>query len=95
MHPESDPVAVGVGFDALRVSEGGAGGGGGVEICGVLGYYSASSGSVPTFRDNLSVPSSKFKKSKKKEVLDFLALLEEDTYRFSRNVCTEQPLDAE
>jgi hypothetical protein len=34
------------------------------EICALLGYYSASSGSyVPSFRDHLSVPSSRFKKS--------------------------------
>jgi hypothetical protein len=32
------------------------------QICGLLGYYLALSGSsVPTFRDNLSVPSSKIK----------------------------------
>jgi hypothetical protein len=37
------------------------------EICPHLGYYAALSGSsVPTFRDNLSVPYSKVKKSKKK-----------------------------
>jgi hypothetical protein len=36
------------------------------EICALLGYYAASSGnSVPTFRDNLSVPFSKNRKSKK------------------------------
>jgi len=32
------------------------------ENCALLGYYSASSGNFsPTFRDNLSVPSSVFK----------------------------------
>jgi hypothetical protein len=32
------------------------------ENCALLGYYAASSGnSLPTFRDNLSVPSSKVK----------------------------------
>jgi hypothetical protein len=37
------------------------------KICTLLGYYAASNGSfVPTFRDNLSVPSSRVKKSKKK-----------------------------
>jgi hypothetical protein len=37
------------------------------EICALLGYYAAlSGGSVPRFRDNLSVPSSRIKKSKKK-----------------------------
>jgi hypothetical protein len=36
------------------------------EICAVLGYYAALSGSsVPTFGDNLSVPSPSGKKSKK------------------------------
>jgi hypothetical protein len=36
------------------------------EICAILGYYTASCGSsVPTFRDNVSVPSSRVKKSKK------------------------------
>jgi hypothetical protein len=33
------------------------------EICALLGYYAALSGSsVPTFRDNLSVPYSRIKK---------------------------------
>jgi hypothetical protein len=40
------------------------------EICALLGYYPVSSGnSLPTFRDNLSVPSSRIKKSKKKAFL--------------------------
>jgi hypothetical protein len=35
------------------------------DICALMGYYAALSGScVPTFRGNLSVPSSRFKKSK-------------------------------
>jgi len=35
-------------------------------ICALLGYCLVGSGnSLPTFRDNLSVPSSRFKKSKK------------------------------
>jgi hypothetical protein len=34
------------------------------EICALLGYYAALSGSsVPMFRDNVSVPSSRVKKS--------------------------------
>ena len=34
------------------------------ENCALLGYYAVSSGnSLPTFRDNLSVPSSGFKNS--------------------------------
>jgi hypothetical protein len=36
------------------------------EICGLLGYNAASSDNpLPTFRDNVSVPSSRVKKSKK------------------------------
>jgi hypothetical protein len=36
-----------------------------VEICALLGYYAALSGrSVPTFRDNLSAPSLRCKKSR-------------------------------
>jgi hypothetical protein len=36
------------------------------EICNLLGYYAASNGNLsPTFRDNVSVPSSRVKKSKK------------------------------
>jgi hypothetical protein len=70
------------------------------EVCAFLGYYAALSGSsVPTFRDNLSVPSSRVKMFKKKGVLhpwrrkDFLAL-ENGTDRLSRNVGTELPLNA-
>ena len=38
------------------------------EICPLLGYYAAySCNSLLTFRDNLAVPSSKFKKPKKKD----------------------------
>jgi hypothetical protein len=69
------------------------------EICVLLEYYAALSGSsVPTFRDNLSVPSSRIKKSKTwiswpledgtdrlSRNLDFLTL-EDGTYRLSRNV---------
>jgi hypothetical protein len=37
------------------------------EICAPLGYYAASSGNpLPTFRDNISLPSSRIKKSNKK-----------------------------
>jgi hypothetical protein len=37
------------------------------EICALLGYYAAWSGNpLPMFRDNVSVPSSRGKKSKKK-----------------------------
>jgi hypothetical protein len=38
------------------------------EICALLGYYAALSGSsLPAFRDNLSIPPSRVKKSKKKK----------------------------
>jgi hypothetical protein len=54
------------------------------EICAPLAYYASMNGSsVPTFRENLSVPSSR----------DFLTF-EDGTYRLSRNVCTELPLNA-
>jgi hypothetical protein len=44
------------------------------EICASLGYCAAYGGnSLPTFRDNLTVPSSRVKKSKK----DFFALEDE------------------
>jgi hypothetical protein len=37
------------------------------EICTLLGYYAASNGNpLPTFRDNVSIPSSRVKESKKK-----------------------------
>jgi hypothetical protein len=36
------------------------------EICALLGYYTVySANSVPTFQDNLQVPSSRVRKSKK------------------------------
>jgi hypothetical protein len=42
------------------------------DICGRLGYYAALSGSsVPTFRDNLSVPFSKAQEVEKKAVVYF------------------------
>jgi hypothetical protein len=40
-----------------------------VDVICALGYYAASSGDpLPTFRDNVSVPSSRVKKSRKKRV---------------------------
>jgi hypothetical protein len=37
------------------------------EICALLGYYAASTGNpLPTFRDNVLVPTSRVKKSMKK-----------------------------
>jgi hypothetical protein len=57
------------------------------EICALLEYYAASSGyPLPTFRDNLSVPSSRV-------FLDFLTL-EDGTDRLYRNVGKLLPLDA-
>jgi len=50
------------------------------ENCALLRYYAASSGySLPTFRDNLSVPSSRF------------LTLEDGTGRVSLNVGKELP----
>jgi hypothetical protein len=58
------------------------------EICVLVRCYAAlSSSSVQTFRDNLSVPSSRVK------ALVFLTL-EEGTDRLSRNVCTELLLNS-
>jgi hypothetical protein len=57
------------------------------EICTLLGYYAASIGNpVATFRDNVSVPSSSVKKSKKKK--------KDGTDTLSRNVSTGLPFDA-
>jgi hypothetical protein len=57
------------------------------KTCALLGYNAALSGSpVPTFRDNLSVPSSRVKKSKK--------TLEDEIYTLSRNVATGPPFNA-
>jgi hypothetical protein len=43
------------------------------EICALLGYNAASSGiPLPTFRDNVSAPSSKVKKSRKSTLLELL-----------------------
>jgi hypothetical protein len=54
------------------------------EICALLGYNTASSGNpLPTFRDNVSVPSSRVKKSKKSV---YFLTLEDGTDTLSRNV---------
>ena len=74
----------------------------GSENCALLGYYAASSGNyLPTFRDNLSVPSSRAEYPKRKPVnLVYVGVyigiykgflfgyptLEEGTDRLSRNV---------
>jgi hypothetical protein len=61
--------------------------------CALLGYYAERSGNaLPTFPNNLSVPSSRVKKSGQ-EVLDFLAL-EDGTDTLSRNVGKALSLDA-
>jgi hypothetical protein len=45
------------------------------EICSLLGYYAASSGKLlPAFQGNVSFPSSRIKKSKKKKIQDYLTL---------------------
>jgi hypothetical protein len=65
------------------------------DICALLGYHAASSGSsVPTFRDNISIPSSRAKKSKKKVFLRGLLDPYDGTDRLSRNVGTDLPLYA-
>jgi hypothetical protein len=54
------------------------------ENCALLSYYTAINGnSLPTFRDNLSVSSSRVKK---------ILSLEDETYNLSRNVGKELPL---
>jgi hypothetical protein len=59
------------------------------EICTLLGYYAASCGNcLPTFRDNVLVPSSRVK-----SLLELLTL-EDDTDSSSRNVGTELSLYA-
>jgi hypothetical protein len=53
------------------------------EMCDFLGYYAASSGTfLPTFRDNVSVPSSR------------LFILGDGTDTLSRNVGKQLPDDA-
>jgi hypothetical protein len=64
------------------------------EICALLGYYAALCGGyVATFRDKLSVPSSKVKKSKKKKTLEDFLTPEYVTDMRSRNVGTELQLN--
>ena len=66
-----------------------------LEICALLGYYAALSGSsIPTFRDNLSVPYLRVKKSNKKAGT-FLGVLtlKDGNDMLSRNVGTEQLLN--
>jgi hypothetical protein len=62
------------------------------EICTLLGYYAASSGNpLPTFRENVTVPSAGVKKSKKRK--GFWSL-KDGTDKLSRNVGKGLPLDA-
>jgi hypothetical protein len=53
------------------------------EVCALVGYYTALSGNpLPTFRDNVSVPSSRVKKFF--FILDFF-ILEDGNDTLSRN----------
>jgi hypothetical protein len=62
--------------------------------CPLLGCYAASGcNPLPTFRDNVSVPPSKVKKSSEAGSLDFLTL-ENETDTLYWNVCKRLPLDA-
>jgi len=62
------------------------------DICTLMGDYSAKIGnSLRTFRDNLSVPSSRVNKSL---FLGFLPL-KDGTEMLPRNVCKELPFYAE
>jgi hypothetical protein len=62
--------------------------------CALLGYYASLSGSsASTFRDNLSVPSLRVIKLKKKAFFPDFLTLEDWTDRPSRNVGTELPLN--
>jgi hypothetical protein len=65
------------------------------EKCAHLGYYAASSGnSLPTFRDKLSVPSSRVKNlriNNSRNPRRFLTLAD-GTYRLFRNVGKELPI---
>jgi hypothetical protein len=62
------------------------------EICGLLGCYAASGDNpLPTFRDNISVQSSRFNKSNEAASSDFLT--PEDGTDMSRNVGKVLPID--
>jgi hypothetical protein len=57
------------------------------EICGLLGYLTASCGNyLPTFRDNVSVPSSRVKIQSRKALLLGILTREDGTDTFSRYV---------
>jgi hypothetical protein len=60
----------------------------------LVGYYAASNGDhLPTFRENVSVTSSRVYKFKKLFFLDFLTF-EDGTDTLSRNVGKGSPFDA-
>ena len=66
-----------------------------VRHCTLLGCYAAYNGSpVPMFRDTPSIPSSRFKQSKKNASFFYCFTLEDETDRLSRNVAAELPLYA-
>jgi len=66
------------------------------EFYALLGRYAAKSGnSAPTFRDDLSVPSSRVKQSKEDAFLFDCLNLEDGIYGVSRNIGTELPIYAE
>jgi hypothetical protein len=61
------------------------------DICALLEYYVALSGSsVPTFRDNLSVPSSRVKKSKKTGQIDCPETSLQNSHSTLRNIPEER-----
>jgi hypothetical protein len=61
------------------------------EICALLGHYAASCGNcLPTFRDNVSVTSSRVKSPRRKGLL----ILEVGTGTSSRNVGKQLPNDS-
>jgi hypothetical protein len=60
------------------------------ETCSLSGFYAAWNGnSIPTFRNNLSVPSSEVKQSRA-----FCLTLEDGTDMLYRNIDTELPFHA-
>jgi hypothetical protein len=60
------------------------------ELCALLGYYAASSGNpLRTFRDNVSLPSSRIKKFKKSTLLELV-----DRWIWYRYVVKRLSLDA-
>ena len=61
------------------------------EICALLRYYAASCGNcLPTFRNNVSIPSARVRSPRRKGLLT----LEDKTDMLSRNVGKQLPHDA-